>query len=235
MAGLAGVPALGAPTLTATASAAPRSVPLPVNTYAKNLDRLDASATSAQQAQRVAQLRARAAAELRASRSRRLAADASQQGAVAPVEPDVPAADVAGPAAAATPQDAPAGPAVARPANGPVTSPFGWRWGRLHPGIDIGAAYGSPIRAVAAGTVVASYDPGGYGNVIHETLADGTVLVYAHMSRIARSGGLVQAGDIIGYVGSTGHSTGPHLHLEVRLGDRPIDPRPWLQVRGIGY
>ncbi|MCW2607612.1 MAG: mepA, partial [Frankiales bacterium] len=122
-----------------------------------------------------------------------------------------------------------------RPAGGPVTSGFGQRWGRLHAGIDFGAAYGSPIRAVTSGEVVDSgFDAGGYGNFVHVQHADGTVTTYNHMSRVLRRGGTVDAGDVLGLVGSTGHSTGPHLHFEVRIGGSPIDPAPWLRDHGIG-
>lgn len=114
------------------------------------------------------------------------------------------------------------------PADGPVTSGFGPRWGRMHRGIDIGASLGAPIRAVNPGTVIFAGEMGGYGNVV---LVDhgGYVTVYAHQSRLGTSeGARVSRGQTIGYVGNTGHSTGPHLHFEVRVAGTAVDPRPYL-------
>jgi murein DD-endopeptidase MepM/ murein hydrolase activator NlpD len=121
-----------------------------------------------------------------------------------------------------------------RPAYGPLTSPFGYRWGRLHPGIDIGAPYGAPIYAAAAGVVTYVGPESGYGRLVTIRHADGTVTAYGHMSRYACSTGQrVSAGQLIAYVGAAGDATGPHLHFEVRVGDRPIDPRPYLASRGV--
>ncbi|HJS92623.1 MAG TPA: M23 family metallopeptidase [Solirubrobacteraceae bacterium] len=115
------------------------------------------------------------------------------------------------------------------PVSGPITSPFGMRWGKLHPGIDIGAAMGTPIKAAAAGRViVASYD-GGYGNLVVIDHGHGLATAYAHQSRIAVGvGQQVAQGQVIGYVGSTGFSTGPHLHFEVRVNGTPVDPMGYL-------
>jgi murein DD-endopeptidase MepM/ murein hydrolase activator NlpD len=123
-----------------------------------------------------------------------------------------------------------------RPAYGPLTSPFGYRWGRLHAGIDIGAPYGAPIYAAAAGVVTYVGPKGGYGTLVTIRHADGTVTAYGHMSRFATSiGHRVEAGEVIAYVGAEGDATGPHLHFEVRIGGRAIDPRPFLRARGIWY
>jgi murein DD-endopeptidase MepM/ murein hydrolase activator NlpD len=115
------------------------------------------------------------------------------------------------------------------PVLGPVTSPFGWRWGRMHEGIDIGAASGTPIRAAAAGTVIYAGWLGGYGNLVVIDHGGGVATAYGHQSGIAvGSGATVPQGQVIGYVGSTGHSTGPHLHFEVRVNGVPQDPLGYL-------
>ena len=115
------------------------------------------------------------------------------------------------------------------PVNAPVTSPFGWRWGRMHEGIDLGAPYGTPIAAAAAGMVIYAGWLGGYGNLTVIDHGGGLATAYGHQSRIAVSAGeSVAQGQIIGYVGSTGHSTGPHLHFEVRVNGEPVDPLGYL-------
>ncbi|MDP9435544.1 MAG: M23 family metallopeptidase, partial [Actinomycetota bacterium] len=120
------------------------------------------------------------------------------------------------------------------PADGPLTSRFGPRWGRLHAGIDFGLAEGSPVRAVAAGTIVeAGSDGDGYGTYVHVRHADGTVTTYSHLSAVERGEGNVLPGDVLGRSGSTGRSTGPHRHFEVRIGGRAVDPLPWLCARGV--
>lgn len=115
------------------------------------------------------------------------------------------------------------------PVSGPITSPFGMRWGSLHPGIDIGVPMGTPIRAAAAGHVVlASYD-GGYGNLVVIDHGNSLATAYAHQSAMAVTvGQFVEQGQVIGYVGSTGFSTGPHLHFEVRVNGTPVDPLGYL-------
>jgi murein DD-endopeptidase MepM/ murein hydrolase activator NlpD len=115
------------------------------------------------------------------------------------------------------------------PVNGPVTSPFGYRWGRLHAGIDIGVPYGTPIQAAAAGTVVLAAWTGGYGNYTCIDHGGGLATCYAHQSSYAVSAGAqVSQGQVIGYVGSTGHSFGAHLHFEVRINGNPVDPLGYL-------
>lgn len=110
-----------------------------------------------------------------------------------------------------------------RPAAGPVTSEFGPRWGRMHKGIDIGKRGGSvPIVASASGTVSTSKYSSSYGNVVyvvHSMNGQIYTTVYAHMeSRSVSVGQAVQQGQILGYMGNTGRSTGPHLHFEVHVG-----------------
>jgi len=115
------------------------------------------------------------------------------------------------------------------PVSAPITSPFGWRWGRMHEGVDLGAAYGTPIAAAGSGTVIYAGWLGGYGNLTVIDHGGGLATAYGHQSRIAVSvGRQVSRGEIIGYVGSTGHSTGPHLHFEVRVNGQPVDPLGYL-------
>jgi len=115
------------------------------------------------------------------------------------------------------------------PVNGPVTSPFGYRWGRLHSGIDIGVPEGTPIHAAAAGTVVLAAWTDGYGNYTCIDHGGGLATCYAHQSAYAVSTGAhVSQGQVIGYVGNTGHSFGPHLHFEVRINGVPVDPLGYL-------
>jgi murein DD-endopeptidase MepM/ murein hydrolase activator NlpD len=115
------------------------------------------------------------------------------------------------------------------PVSGPVTSPFGWRWGRMHEGIDIGVSYGTPIHAAASGTVIYCGWEGGYGNLVAIDHGGGVATAYGHQSAIAVTcGQQVTQGQVIGYVGSTGHSTGPHLHFEVRVNGNPVDPLGYL-------
>jgi len=118
-----------------------------------------------------------------------------------------------------------------RPVSGRVTSGFGSRfhpvlgYRRMHKGVDLAAKYGSPIVAAADGRVTSAGWHGGYGNQVAIAHEDGVRTTYGHMSRIAaRAGELVHRGQVIGYVGSTGLSTGPHLHFEVTRNGKPIDP-----------
>ena len=115
------------------------------------------------------------------------------------------------------------------PVNGPVTSPFGWRWGRMHEGIDIGAAYGTPIHAAASGRVIYAGWMSGYGNLVAIDHGRGISTAYGHQSSIAVvNGQIVSQGQTIGYVGCTGHCFGPHLHFEVRINGSPVDPLGYL-------
>ena len=122
------------------------------------------------------------------------------------------------------------GSGVAWPANGTVTSGFGYRWGALHAGIDIANSVGTPIRAAKAGTViVAGWNSGGYGNWVIIDHGGGFSTLYGHMSRVrASEGQSVKQGDLIGDMGSTGNSTGPHLHFETRVNGNPQDPTRYL-------
>jgi murein DD-endopeptidase MepM/ murein hydrolase activator NlpD len=115
------------------------------------------------------------------------------------------------------------------PCDGVVVSGFGMRWGRMHEGIDIGCAYGTPNRAAAAGTVIYAGWLGGYGNLVVVDHGNGLSTAYAHASSILVSvGQSVSQGETVSLVGSTGNSTGPHLHFEVRINGVAVDPLPYL-------
>lgn len=115
------------------------------------------------------------------------------------------------------------------PARGTTTSEFGSRWGRLHAGIDIAAPIGTPIWAAKAGTVVVAGTQNGYGTTVVLDHGGGMTTLYGHQSRLAVSTGQsVSQGQVIGYVGNTGRSTGPHLHFETRFGGSPRNPRGCL-------
>jgi murein DD-endopeptidase MepM/ murein hydrolase activator NlpD len=103
------------------------------------------------------------------------------------------------------------------------------RWGRMHEGIDIGVGYGTPIHAAAAGTVIYCGWMEGYGNLVVIDHGGGLATAYGHQSSIAVGcGQTVAQGDVIGYVGCTGHCFGPHLHFEVRINGTPVDPLGYL-------
>jgi murein DD-endopeptidase MepM/ murein hydrolase activator NlpD len=115
------------------------------------------------------------------------------------------------------------------PVNGPVVSPFGMRWGRLHAGVDIAVGSGTPIRAADAGQVVLMGWVGGYGNYTCIQHTGSLSTCYAHQSSFATSNGAsVSQGQVIGYVGCTGHCFGDHLHFETRVGGSPVDPLGYL-------
>jgi murein DD-endopeptidase MepM/ murein hydrolase activator NlpD len=115
------------------------------------------------------------------------------------------------------------------PLRGRLTSGFGRRWGRLHAGIDIAAPKGTPIRAAKAGTVVFAGVMRGYGNVVIIDHGGGLSTLYGHQSRLgSRRGQKVSQGQVIGFVGSTGHSTGNHCHFETRINGSPQNPRKYL-------
>jgi murein DD-endopeptidase MepM/ murein hydrolase activator NlpD len=119
----------------------------------------------------------------------------------------------------------------------PITSGFGARMDpflhrlAMHPGIDFRAPVGSPVRATAAGKIVTAQYAGGYGNMVEIDHGGGVVTRYGHLSRIlTKVGDHVEAGALIGRTGSTGRSTGPHLHYEVRVNGRAIDPMTYIRA-----
>ncbi len=116
------------------------------------------------------------------------------------------------------------------PCAGGIESPFGMRWGRMHEGVDLGANYGSNVVAVAGGTVIDTGWQGGYGKTVEISHGSGLVTRYCHLSSICvDSGQAVERGELIGLVGSTGNSTGPHLHFEVLIGGQPRNPINYLE------
>ncbi len=122
-----------------------------------------------------------------------------------------------------------------RPIPGPIESGFGLRVHpitgktRMHNGLDMHGTAGDPIRAAADGRVIFSGVKGGYGNAIMIDHGGGMVTLYAHQSKLlVREGDRVKAGDVIGLIGSTGLSTGPHLHFEVRINGSPVDAAKYL-------
>ncbi len=117
------------------------------------------------------------------------------------------------------------------PARGVFTSGYGWRWGRMHQGIDIAADVGTPIYAAASGVVeYAGWNSGGYGNMVEVRHRDGSMTRYAHMNALyVQKGQQVTQAEQIGEMGSTGYSTGPHLHFEVHLADQgTVNPMAYL-------
>ena len=118
------------------------------------------------------------------------------------------------------------------PTNGFISSGYGLRWNgaEFHQGIDIAAEMGTPIVATADGVVtIAGWNAGGYGNMVDIDHGSGVSTRYGHASAVVVTvGQRVRRGQIIAYVGSTGHSTGPHLHYEVRLSGQPVNPTSYL-------
>jgi peptidoglycan DL-endopeptidase CwlO len=119
--------------------------------------------------------------------------------------------------------------ALIYPVNGTFVSPFGMRWGKLHAGIDLAAPTGTPIHAAAAGKVVIMGPVSGYGNYTCIQHNASLSTCYGHQSRFGTSvGATVSQGQVIGYVGCTGHCFGPHVHFETRIGGTPVDPMGYL-------
>jgi murein DD-endopeptidase MepM/ murein hydrolase activator NlpD len=125
------------------------------------------------------------------------------------------------------------------PVVGRVSSPFGYRMHPIkhvvlfHDGIDVAAPYGAPVYAMSDGAVLYAGPASGFGQEIVLTHRDGVTTVYGHVSRILVASGPVKVGQAIALVGNEGESTGPHLHAEVRVDDRPVDPIAWLRAHGV--
>jgi murein DD-endopeptidase MepM/ murein hydrolase activator NlpD len=118
-----------------------------------------------------------------------------------------------------------------------ISSGFGYRadpftgGGAFHAGLDFKGPIGAPIYAAAAGKISFAGVRQGYGNCIEIDHGNGLMTRYAHMSRfVAQLDQVIPAGTVIGAIGNTGRSTGPHLHFEVRINDRPVNPRPFLEA-----
>ena len=151
--------------------------------------------------------------------------------------PTAPGGAVAGSVPSTIATGVPSAPSgtLSMPATGPITSGFGERTSptsgaaEFHQGLDIGAPYGSPVRAAASGTVSYAGWMQGYGNIVILQHPGGVETRYAHQSQLSVTvGQQVSAGDVLGAVGATGDATGPHLHFEVRLNGQPVDPGPSL-------
>ena len=184
------------------------------------------------------QLEAREA-ELAAVRDRKAAALDEVHSDIERLEGDI--SDIQGQiqaqisAASSTTTPLPAGPIQGGssgwiwPVNGPVTSPYGPRWGRMHEGLDIAVPAGTPIRAANSGTVILAAPTSGYGNYTCIDHGGGLSSCYAHQSSYATSvGATVSQGDVIGYVGCTGSCFGDHLHFEIRVNGAAVDPLGYL-------
>ncbi|MEU8222746.1 M23 family metallopeptidase [Kribbella sp. NPDC048915] len=142
-------------------------------------------------------------------------------------------------AAKAAKEKAEAAPRVVLPTTGyHLTARFGQggsRWARDHTGLDFAAPQGTPVRSVMAGKVIQAAFAGAYGRQVKVRHTDGTVTSYSHMSEFDVSvGDTVKAGTMVGRIGMTGNTTGPHVHFEVLPGGgSPINPAPWLREHGV--
>jgi len=115
------------------------------------------------------------------------------------------------------------------PVNGPVVSPFGMRWGRLHAGVDIAVPSGTPVHAAKSGNVLIAGWVSGYGNYTCIGHGGGLSTCYGHQTSIGVSvGQSVSQGQVIGYSGCTGHCFGPHVHFETRINGAPVNPMGYL-------
>jgi murein DD-endopeptidase MepM/ murein hydrolase activator NlpD len=115
------------------------------------------------------------------------------------------------------------------PVHGIFTSGFGWRWGRMHEGIDLAVGNGTSVVASASGTVIVAGWMGGYGNLVVVDHGNGLATAYGHNTSVTVGvGQSVAQGQLIAYSGNTGHSTGPHVHFEVRVNGTPVDPLGYL-------
>jgi len=127
------------------------------------------------------------------------------------------------------PKEAPTGKFI-RPYYGAVTSRYGYRWGRNHNGIDYGGRTGDPVKAADGGTVTfAGWNSGGYGYMVIINHGNGKETYYAHLSSVGvKNGQKVAQGAVIGKLGNTGRSTGPHLHFEIRINGKPVNPAGYV-------
>lgn len=117
---------------------------------------------------------------------------------------------------------------------GTFTSGYGGRWGTMHLGDDFATPVGTPLHALHSGTVTAVGWYYGMGNRVEIDYGGGVSSVFAHMtSAVVSVGQTVSEGQLVGYSGNTGHSTGPHVHVEIHLNGTPVDPAPWLRAHGI--
>ena len=150
------------------------------------------------------------------------AANAKIQAQLAAAQNGTPSASAAGPIR-------PGSGGLIWPVNGPIVSPFGMRWGRLHAGVDIAVPSGTPVRAAKSGNVLIAGWVGGYGNYTCIGHGGGLSTCYGHQSSIGTSvGANVSQGQVIGSSGCTGHCFGPHVHFETRINGAPVNPMGYL-------
>ncbi|MGW3467989.1 M23 family metallopeptidase [Saccharopolyspora sp. NPDC000995] len=131
-----------------------------------------------------------------------------------------------------TEPDPPAAPVVdwVSPADGEISSGFGVRWGEMHKGVDIANDIGTPIRAASAGIVIDSGPASGYGMWIRIAHRDDVVSIYGHIDEdFVSVGQRVRAGELIATMGDRGESTGPHLHFQIEVAGRPVDPEEFYR------
>jgi murein DD-endopeptidase MepM/ murein hydrolase activator NlpD len=115
-----------------------------------------------------------------------------------------------------------------------MSSPFGQRWGVLHPGVDLTAVEGTQYFAASSGTVILARYNGGYGYNVMIEHQGGAVTVYGHSSKLmVKEGQYVEAGQLLGLTGNTGFSTGPHLHFEIRVNGKAIEPTAFMRQHGV--
>ena len=113
-------------------------------------------------------------------------------------------------------------------------TPYGVHWGKMHAGIDLAAAEGTPYLAIHSGTVKLARWHGGFGYTVIVEHEDGTESIYGHSAKLmVEEGQQVKAGEVLGLVGNTGHSYGSRLHLELIVNGQPTDPIPWLLDKGV--
>lgn len=116
-----------------------------------------------------------------------------------------------------------------------LSSPYGPRWGTIHHGIDLAGPVGLPLKAMSGGVVTFAGQQSGYGNIVQIKYWDGTVSYYGHMNAVSvKVGDAVNPGQVVGQLGNSGQSTGPHLHLEIHPGGgADVDPQPWIKAHGL--
>jgi murein DD-endopeptidase MepM/ murein hydrolase activator NlpD len=142
---------------------------------------------------------------------------------------EIRSAQSAAAAASVSPRRAVSSSGFIWPVHGVVTSGYGWRWGRMHEGIDIAVSSGTSVVAAASGTVIVAGWMGGYGNLVVVDHGNGIATAYGHNNTVTVGvGQAVAQGQLIAYSGSTGHSTGPHVHFEVRVNGAAVDPFGYL-------
>jgi len=125
-------------------------------------------------------------------------------------------------------------PQWANPARGEITTYFEMRWGEFHPGLDIAAPYGTPVRAASDGVVTMAGWNGGFGKAVMIDHGGGVTTLYGHNADLrVEVGDRVVAGQLIADMGSTGYSTGSHVHFEVHVGESKVNPLGWLRKRGV--